>query len=444
VNNSLFRGRNSFYTFLVIAILASIIIVSAGFEFFASRRFREVEQRIQDYIAADSNGNDSELDAEKLTNIQKTLVDIKSAYSELRGARLILDAMGVFVVVGGGVGGYLLSQAQSNEQRRRELERQAIDTMVSDIIKELSSPKEQEVLRASAAVKFGQILDEFPAEWEFFGDENQKKKRQNQIRDLIKSVLSTALSIETNASVLKRIAENLNKHTLASSEASGYLLLNLDSNQPTIKKLKDHPEILKDYPAINKLVANLQVRANASKGNKDKGFVDMRYLDLSNANANIEAAKAREVSGFYWPRCLFDNTDFHNAQLNHSSLKNSYFRGIRFRNTSIQKSNVSESFFEECSFNQTKLKGSIFSDSVFFEKTKFKNTECAKANFSGCYLQRAIFEDANFSGVNFAGADLTNAKFDGVDLSQADFRGAILTGTTFRDDVKLDGAHFDS
>ena len=141
--------------------------------------------------------------------IAKLAAEIRQIRSDTYGSLFWLKAVALFVTVGGAVGGYLIGQSKTTERRleqEREIEnRKNVDAQYQSLVQELSDSNSA-VLRATAAVKMGHILETFPSEWE------SPPERQKQIIELTKKVLAAALAIETDAKVQKTLTSALVLH----------------------------------------------------------------------------------------------------------------------------------------------------------------------------------------------------------------------------------------
>jgi hypothetical protein len=242
----------------------------------------------------------------------KIAAEIKQIRSDTSGSLFWLKLIALFVTVGGAVGGYLLGQSDAtrkriaaederNEKRLKFEHRKDVDTSYQAIVSELSS--KETILRATAAVKLGSILQTFPAEWDV------SNERKTQLIQLTKQVLAAALSIEKEDKVLKTIT----------------IALILDKSLPV--------EI---------------------KGKK-ASFADVRGLDLSGANAKDA----------YWAKSDFSNADFFCANLSKTSFRNSILKNAQFREANLIEAVLIDTICENTNFEGAKVKGMKLTGAVF-------------------------------------------------------------------------------
>ena len=96
--------------------------------------------------------------------ISKLAAEIKKIRSDTAGSLFWLKLIGLFVTVGGAIGGYLIGQSRSTRARLDFENRKNVDSAYQSIVLELSD--DSPILRAAAAVKLGTILKSFPSEWD--------------------------------------------------------------------------------------------------------------------------------------------------------------------------------------------------------------------------------------------------------------------------------------
>jgi len=95
--------------------------------------------------------------------ISKLAAEIRKIRSDTAGSLFWLKLIGLFVTVGGVIGGYLIGQSRATRARIAFENRKNIDLVYQSIVQELSD--DSPILRAAAAVKLGMILKSFPVEW---------------------------------------------------------------------------------------------------------------------------------------------------------------------------------------------------------------------------------------------------------------------------------------
>ncbi len=200
----------------VVAFLVSLIAVAFVSEFFIQQ--------------SPLSRNDPGIDVAKQKTqreIDKLTAEVRQIRSETAGSLFWLKFLGVFVTVGGAIGGYFLAQKETNKERlefeaskeRNRLEfehRKDVDTAYQAIVQELTDP-ERPLLRAAAAMKLGSLLQDFPSEWDV------GELRRDQLIKQTKQVLATALALEDKPKVRKAltiaVALDRNLQNLDFSEA---------------------------------------------------------------------------------------------------------------------------------------------------------------------------------------------------------------------------------
>lgn len=136
--------------------------------------------------------------------ISKLAAEIRKIRSDTSGSLFLLKLIGLFVTVGGAVGGYLIGQSRTTRQRIQFDNRRNIENIYQAMVQELSS--ESPILRAAAAVKMGDILASFPEEWKV------SQEMQKQLILLTKKILAASLAIENDPKVLKTLTIALVQH----------------------------------------------------------------------------------------------------------------------------------------------------------------------------------------------------------------------------------------
>lgn len=125
------------------------------------------------------------------------------------GSLFWLKLAGVFVTVGAAVGGYLVAQSRSSRDRAASAERQArmridfehraqVDEAFQGIVKELSAA-ESPLVRATAAMKLGKLIQAPPMEWHL------EAARREELWALSKQFFAASLAIESDEKVLKAL-----------------------------------------------------------------------------------------------------------------------------------------------------------------------------------------------------------------------------------------------
>ena len=147
----------------------------------------------------------NESNLKEVREIDKLAAEVRQIRSDTAGSLFWLKMIALFVTVGGAVGGYLVGQSNITRKRIAFENRKEVDSVYQSIIRELSD--EKPILRATAAVKLGKILQSFPKEW----DPNKDLDR-NRIIELTKRVLAASLSIENEFKVLKTLTIAIVQH----------------------------------------------------------------------------------------------------------------------------------------------------------------------------------------------------------------------------------------
>jgi hypothetical protein len=252
--------------------------------------------------------------------IAKLAAEIRQIRSDTSGSLFWLKMIALFVTVGGAVGGYLVGQNRVAKRRIEFENRKNIEAVYQTIVQELSD--QSPLLRAAAAVKLGNILKSFPAEWA--KDDSAGKAWKHQLIQLTKQVLAASLAIEKDSKVLKTLS---------------------------IALVLDRPETL--------------------TGNEtQKQYADARKLDLSGARAD-EA---------YWKLVDFSESDFYKASLKGASFRQSLLHYSQFRESSLSHS----VFFDaDCAGAVFKLADLRNAD---LTEAKLYNTTFENAKIHGCKL----------------------------------------------------------
>ena len=188
---------------LVVLLFIFILSVIYGSQYFIDRKIGDSSEKLAE----------KELKHKKTAHeITKIDAEISRIRSDTAGSIFWLKLIALFVTVGGAVGGYLIGQSRTTKKKLGFEIRKNVDEVYQSIIQELAN--ESPILRAAAAVKLGEILYSFPAEWDV------SDARKKQLTQLTKKVLTAALSIETDEKVLKTLTINVILHK---SEPNGKL-----------------------------------------------------------------------------------------------------------------------------------------------------------------------------------------------------------------------------
>ena len=120
--------------------------------------------------------------SDKRPRLPKLAAEINQIRSDTSGSLFWLKTIGLFVTVAGAVGGYLLGLTRTTQKKLDFENRKNIDSLYQGIIAELADPAP--ILRATAAVKLGSILESYPSEWRLDDDEASRAqlvKRTKQV-----------------------------------------------------------------------------------------------------------------------------------------------------------------------------------------------------------------------------------------------------------------------
>lgn len=243
--------------------------------------------------------------------IDKLAAEIRQIRSDTAGSLFWLKLLGVFVTVGGAVGGYLIGLSRTTQARLEFENRKNVDTVYQSIIQELSD--NSPILRACAAVKLGTILESFPHEW------SVEQTRQEQMIQLSKQVLAASLAIENDSKVLKTI--------------STAIVLNKPSSD------------------------NAQEKSKAN-------YADLKNIDLSNARA----------SDAYWARVDFSYADFYRADLRASSFRSSLLYYAQFREAKLNGAVLAKADCEGANFKLADLREADLTETNLV-KTNFEGAK---------------------------------------------------------------------
>jgi hypothetical protein len=231
--------------------------------------------------------------------IYKLRAEIRQIRSDTSGSLFWLKLIALFVTVGGAVGGYLYGQSKVAQKHIDFEKRKNIDLVYQEIVKDLSS--KEDVLRATAAVKLGMILKNFPVEWDV------SMARRNELVQITKQVLAASLSIETNEKVRKTI---------------------------TISLVQKSKELIDSGERVNMSGLDLS-GANAA----DAYWADVDFADADFFKANLANTSFR--------RAVLKNAQFYDACLRKAILSKAECRGTNFKLADLRNADLSEAVFDE-------------------------------------------------------------------------------------------------
>lgn len=243
--------------------------------------------------------------AKEQIELAKLAAEVRQIRGDTSGGQFWLRLVALFVTVGGAIGGYLVAQDVARRARERLEDRRTVDALFQGIVKELADPAP--LLRAAAAVKLGELLHEFPAEWQV------GEARRAELVNLAKRVLAAALTLEQDAKVQKTLTIAILRHRLASGAAkakwdlreldlsgahardaywkaadlSGADLYKADLTKASLRDAVLH------YAQFREADMREAVLAGADAGNASFKLADLRGADLRGANlAGADFAQA--------------------------------------------------------------------------------------------------------------------------------------------------------
>ncbi|HRI22574.1 MAG TPA: pentapeptide repeat-containing protein [Panacibacter sp.] len=291
----IYKTSRRFLVLNELTIILLLAIVISAIIYIVNESQKNVENATNEFI---SNLPDSSKIARY--ELAKLQAEVNQIRSDTSGSLFWLKLIALFVTVGGAVGGYLAAQSKATRNRLDFEHRKDVDNAYQTIVQELSM-KEQPILRATAAVKLGSILQSFPSEWKV-GEERKK-----QLIQLTKQVLAAALSIENDDKILKLI-------TIA-------------------------------------IVLQKSLKVEANK--KIEYFADVKELDLSDAKAK----------NAYWARADFSEADFFRADLSKASFRSSILKGTIFKEANLIDTVFKGAIFDNyTNFEGAKVKGMNLKD----------------------------------------------------------------------------------
>jgi hypothetical protein len=294
-------------TFLaVLGVIVTLVLVS--------QLFIETGVGVPDPVASASPKERYEL--------AKLVAEISQIRSDTLGSLFWLKLIALLVTVGGGVGGYLAGQAATTQRRLESEERinkerlefdrkQKVDAAFDAIVHELGD-QSSTLIRASAAVKLGQLLKAFPTEW------HVSKAREGELVDLAKKTLAAALAIEGDAIVQKTLT----------------IVIRLDLQ----------PKNGKAYGAL-------------------------QGIDLSNANANDAYWKDVDFTGADFYRASLRNASFRGAILEYAQFreavcsravfKGAVCKGTNFEGADLRGADFSTAILTDVNVDGARVCGAI-------------------------------------------------------------------------------------
>jgi uncharacterized protein YjbI with pentapeptide repeats len=246
--------------------------------------------------------------------IDKLTAEIRQIRSETAGSLFWVKLLGVFVTVGGAVGGYILAQKETNkdrlefeadkEEKRLNFEhRKDVDTAYQTIIQELTT-LERPLLRAAAAMKLGSILQEFPTEW------NVPEYRKKQLIQLTKNILTVALINEPEPKIRKVLTTSLAQD----SNLQGLDLSEIQAGNAYWAKI--------DFSGTDFFKADLCCTS----------FRKAKLYRVQFRSANLQEAVLAEAN------C--EETNFKLADLRHTNLRSTNMKGAIFVDANLEKADL--------------------------------------------------------------------------------------------------------
>ena len=283
-----------------IALLVALLLVLCTLVVVGSQWLVEREPLV--IVAGDGKPPDKEQ-----IELAKLAAEVRQIRGTTSGGEFWLKLVALFVTVGGAIGGYLVAQTFAARARERLEERRTIDTLFQGLVKELAD--EAPLLRAAAAVKLGEVLHKFPAEWQL------TPERGDELRNLAKRVLAAALTLEQDPKVQKTLTIAILRH-----------------------------EVAKQQPS-----------APGSSGKWD-----LRGLDLSGAHARDAYWKAADLTG----------SDLFKADLSEASLRNAVLHYAQFREAVLNRvvlagADASNASFKLADLRDADLRGATLTDADF-------------------------------------------------------------------------------
>jgi len=244
--------------------------------------------------------------------IAKLAAEIRQIRSDTSGSLFCVKTIALFLTVGGSLAGYFVSHNRIANKKIAFENRKNVESVYQTIVQELSD--NAPLLRAAAAVKLGNILESYPAEWT--ADDPKDKDIKEQLIQRTKQVLAASLAIETDSKVLKTLSIALVLDKPASGQAS------------------------------------------------QKQYADARNLDLSGVRADDA----------YWKRVNFSGSDFYKASLKGASFRESLLHYAQFREASLSHSVFFEADCKDANFKLADLRYADLTKANL-QKTRFENAK---------------------------------------------------------------------
>lgn len=251
--------------------------------------------------------------------IDKLTAEVKQIRSDTAGSLFWLKLAAVFVTVGAAVGGYLVAQSRSARERARAEavrtqmrldfdHRVQVDSAFQSIVQELSAAKSS-LLRATAAMKLGKLLQSPPVEWHL------EPARRDELWSMSKQILAASLAIEKDPKVLKALTIAVALH------ADGEELGDLSS-----------------------LDFSLARAADAYWADVNFSFADFYRADLRGAS---------------FRRSTLSGVQFRETSLVDAVLAKTVCKGTNFKLTDLRGADLSDADLTGASFENAKVCGAV-------------------------------------------------------------------------------------
>ena len=251
--------------------------------------------------------------------IDKLTAEIKQIRSDTAGSLFWLKLVGVFVTVGAAVGGYLIAQTRSSRDRAAAAEREArlrldfehrvqVDSAFQSIVQDLSAAQSP-LLRATAAMKLGKLLQAPPVEWHL------EDERRDELWALSKQILAASLAIESDEKVLKALTIAVALHADGAEQGD-----------------------------LRGLDFSLAKAADAYWAR-----IDFTYADFYRAN----------LSGASFRRATLSGAQFRETNLTGAVLANAVCAGTNFKLTDLRKADLTRADLTKASFEAAKVHGAV-------------------------------------------------------------------------------------
>ena len=254
--------------------------------------------------------------------IDKLTAEVKRIRSDTGGSLYWLKLTALFVTVGAAVGGYFVAQSKTaraqvaaedlRAQRRLEFERRTqVDQAFQAIVLELSAAP-SELLRATAAMKLGNLLQAPPVEWDL------APARRDELWSLTKQILAASLAIERSAKVRKTMT----------------IAIAIPPRQSAQGKLSD---------------------LDFSLARADDAYwagIDFSGADFYNADLRRASFKKATLR-----RAQFRDTDLRNAVLQQAQCLETNFKFTDLRDADLSGANITNARFELAKVHGARLRG---------------------------------------------------------------------------------------